>query len=169
MSLVFFGAPVCKPAPSSFEEQLFKRIGRKATKLGMKWEEKGWPGFNYETKAHLSDTHADLIHELAHFLVSPERLRHEPYFGIGHPAFGDPKPLLPYKRCYNLETEASILGIVMYREFRAPLRYAVEMAREHNWNDPMDDTPKDTIKRLKRKGLWNDARQKTWDAVMCRV
>lgn len=151
------------------DQLLFERIGRKATKLGMKWEKGCWPGFNHETGAHYADDHADLIHELGHFLVSPKKYRHEEYFGLGHPALvskGEAK--MPYWRCTQLECEASILGIVLYEDFKAPIALASKMFHEHNWDDATPPYPITIIKRLEKKGLWNEKRQRYWERILKR-
>jgi len=132
-----------------------------AAQHGFKWFDGDWPSFD-PREGHAADCCEDLCHELAHFLVSPKRLRDLPYFGLGHPA----SPMAPHgissQRASQLEEEASVLGIALQFECEGDYKAASDVARHHDWSE-YDAV---VVGRLERKGQWSPQRDQVWREVL---
>ena len=145
------------------EAKTFKKAGELAAEHKFKWFEGSWPGHK-KSKGHAADTTEDLLHELAHYLVSPPGYRRHPNFGLGVPgSYKDEPGDIPIHLANSLEEQASILGIVMCREVGCTYSVCREIARDHSW-DFANEYPV-RMEQLQEKGLWSTSRQRIWDRI----
>lgn len=74
------------------------------------------------------ETVADICHELAHFLVSPTRLRSAPYYGLGNPNNKADKSyqVIDATAANLLEAESALLGSILCFEITGNLPRAAE-------------------------------------------
>lgn len=132
---------------------------------GLKWFLGDWPSYK-PGYGQGADNCADLCHEVAHFLVSPKRLRDRPHFGLGHPESSGPGLTVLGQATLDqgnkLEEQASILGIVLQVECGESLSEAKATAKEHDWCE-YDSDP---ILRLEKKKLWSPERDMVWRSVV---
>lgn len=105
------------------------------------------PGYN-GVAVSTRRTTSDFIHDCAHWLLSPPRLRNKPDFGLGpDPAYGNARrdPSISKETAQELEYRASVLGIMIERSLDLPWTATLE---EHGWTDNQTPAFERTIKRL---------------------
>lgn len=142
----------------------FRKAGKLAAKVGLRWHVGSWPN-HVRGKGHAADDVDDLCHEIGHYLVSPKWLRNRKHFGLGHPLAR--VVLVSSNYAYELERQASILGIVLARECGQSLADAQDTADEHSWRGSLSDADWQTpVGGLSAKGLWSDKRQQAWRDIV---
>lgn len=148
-------------------DPVFSRVMRLCDKHKMRWFFGSWPEFDRK-KGYAADDTSELCHELAHWLVSPKRLRGKENFGLGHPGnFDEDDPTLrvSYQYARRLEEEASMLGIILLYECGCPLNESFDVACDHSWT--VEDVDHDIVmSRLAKKDLWSPKRTKAWTSIM---
>jgi len=105
---------------------------------------------------------SNLAHEIAHWLVAPEKRRGVRDYGLGRgPNSAEPSTRLVSLGCAQLEEEeASLLGAAIERHLLGPRKHIWTLLH-HEWDlqpDPEDHTMATTYARLTRKGLLRDGR-----------
>lgn len=145
------------------EARTFRKAGELAAEYRFKWFEGSWPGYK-KGKGHAVDNTEDLLHELAHYLVSPPKYRKHRNFGLGSPGSSllDPSDI-PLHLAKSLEEQASILGIVMCREVGCTYRVCRSIARDHSWD--FENSAPLRMEQLQEKGLWSTSRQRIWKRI----
>lgn len=109
----------------------FKAAGDYARSIGMRWHIGEW--FTYKKgRGHDANNLAALCHEIAHYEVSPEKLRNEPYFGLGCVTGTTELRVTPIT-AQRLEEEASLLGICRCKLFGAIDYYVGAIVVDHGW------------------------------------
>ena len=155
------GQTKMKPAQ---ELKVLLALGELATTWRFKWFVGEWPCHDV-VLGHAANNSWDLSHELAHFRVSPKRLRNKPSFGLGSPGDRSEDLRISSKKAYELELEASLLGIMLIGRCGAPFTEQCAIAEEHTWYHKEGDEPASVVDRLRKKKLWD----KHDDDVLVRV
>jgi len=110
------------------DDPVFSKAVATAKKHAVQWYRDSWPDFDHK-RGHAADTAADLVHEIAHWLVAPPSRRMKPYFGLGHPA-AKKATRVSSKRAEREEWRASLLGIAILHDCGGDW---YQMMHEHSW------------------------------------
>ena len=112
-------------------------IKRLAARAGVRLDADRWadnkkvPQYNGQTVACDGLTDSEILHEIAHFVVSPDAYRFKPNFGLGSGFLGGyARRLVPEEEAEEQEHDASALGIAFERALGLDWEATVF---EHNW------------------------------------
>ena len=103
--------------------------------LGQGWRLTGWDS--------VIDSHHDIAHELAHWMLTAPTKRGQRLFGLGSLGYGNTP------RAQKEETRASLLGVLLEREHG--LLYGATLSH-HGWADSFGDLP-EILDALKKRHL----------------
>lgn len=118
------------------EKEIYERVKALAATHGVWWYEGQWPRFD-PTRGHAANNAADLVHEVAHWLVAHPSRRRKQHFGLGTPDFTYPvfpqgHVALSEGSCQQEEGRASLLGIGMLFDCGGNWK---SMLAEHTWDE----------------------------------
>lgn len=132
--------------------KLHPKTRRLARQLGLEIAEKRWPAW-LGPGVVVGESDEDVLHEIAHWLVAPKSRKDVKWFGLRFWAADGP---VRVSDCHaDLEEEqASLLGIILLREFGLTEEYHRTL-REHHWlGCGVRPLMKRALSRLKTKGLY---------------